>query len=240
MRRSRDVGGDLPWSASAEDAGVVVLRGFVQPERVWRLVHPVLRRRHGGVAGSGVLPGALPAWRTSLVGRVDDIAAVAGRLRAGVVVTLVGPGGVGKTRLASAVAAHQPDAACFVDLTVATNEGDVDAVVAAALSADASAALRTAIEAALAAQPAVVVLDNCEHVIDAASSIVEHLAAQCQAAVLATSRAALRVADEDVVHVAPLSTGRGGLASELFLDRLPGVFGPTWSPTTPCSTRSQR
>ena len=107
----RDVGGHLPSSATVEDVGVVLLRGFVQPERVWRLVHPVLRRRHGGVAGSGVLPGAFPAWRTSLVGRVDDIAAVAGRLRAGAVVTLVGPGGVGKTRLASAVAAHQSDAA---------------------------------------------------------------------------------------------------------------------------------
>jgi predicted ATPase len=220
---SRDVGGHLPSSASVEDVGVVLLRGFVQPERVWRLVHPVLRRRHGGVAGSGVLPGAFPAWRTSLVGRVNDIAAVAGRLRAGVVVTLVGPGGVGKTRLASAVAAHQSDAACFVDLTVATNGGDVDAIVAAALSADASAAPRTAIAEALAAEPTVVVLDNCEHVIDAASSIAEHLAVQCRAAVLATSRAALRLADEDVVHVAPLSTGRGGVASELFLDRARGV-----------------
>ncbi len=68
-----------------------------------------------------------------------------------------------------------------------------------------------------------VVLDNCEHVIDAASSIAEHLAVQCRAAVLATSRAALRVAGEDVVHVAPLSTGRGGVASELFLDRARGV-----------------
>jgi predicted ATPase len=219
----RDVGGHLPSSASVEDVGVVLLRGFVQPERVWRLVHPVLRRRHGGVAGAGVQPGAFPAWRTSLVGRVDDTAAIARRLRAGAVVTLVGPGGVGKTRLASAVAAHQSKAACFVDLTVATNEGDVDAVVAAALNAETSAAPRTAIEAALAAEPTVVVLDNCEHVIDGASSIAEHLAVQCGAAVLATSRAALRVSDEDVVHVAPLSTGRGGVASELFLDRARGV-----------------
>ena len=220
----RDVGGRLPSSASVEDAGVVVLRGFVQPEHVWRLVHPVLRRRHGEVAGSGVLPGAFPTWRTSLVGRGDDVAAVAARLQAGAVVTLVGPGGVGKTRLASAVAAHQLDAACFVDLTVATNEGDVDAVVAAALNADTSVAPRTAIEALLAAEPTVVVLDNCEHVIDASSSIAEHLAVQCQAAVLATSRAALRLAGEDVVHVAPLSTGRGGVASELFLDRARGVW----------------
>ena len=68
----RDVGGHLPSSATVEDVGVVLLRGFVQPERVWRLVHPVLRRRHGEIAGSGVLPGAFPAWRTSLVGRDDD------------------------------------------------------------------------------------------------------------------------------------------------------------------------
>ncbi len=220
---SRDVAGRLPSAASVEDAGIVLLRGFVQPERVWRLVHPVLRRRHGEVGGSGVLPGAFPTWRTSMVGRDDDIAAIAARLRPGAVITLVGPGGVGKTRLASAVAAHQSDAACFVDLTVATSEGDVDAVVAAAVSADASAAPRTAIEVALAAEPTVVVLDNCEHVIDAASSIAEHLAVQCGATVLATSRAALRVPNEDVVHVAPLSTGRGSVASELFLDRARAV-----------------
>jgi predicted ATPase len=220
---SRDVAGRLPSSASVEDAGIVLLRGFVQPERVWRLVHPVLRRRHGEVPGAGVLPGAFPTWRTSYVGRVDDVAAIAARLRPGGVITLVGPGGVGKTRLASAVAAHRSDAACFVDLTVATNGGDVDAVVAAALSADASVAPREAIAAALAAEATVVVLDNCEHVIDAASSIAEHLAVQCRAAVLATSRAALRVANEDVVHIAPLSTGRAGVASELFLDRARAV-----------------
>jgi predicted ATPase len=219
----RDVGGHLPSSATVEDAGVVLLRGFVQPERVWRLVHPVLRRHHGPLAGSGALPGAFPAWRTSLVGRTDEIATVAGRLRAGAVVTLVGPGGVGKTRLASAVAAHQPNAACFVDLTVAANGGDIEAVVAAALNADASAPPRGAIAAVLAVEPTVVVLDNCEHVIDAASSLAEHLSVQCRAAVLATSRAALRVAGEDVVHVAPLSTGRGGMASEMFLDRARGV-----------------
>jgi predicted ATPase len=219
----RAVGRHLPSPAMAEDVGVVLLRGFVQPERVWRLVHPVLRRHHGDVTGSDVLPGSFPVWRTSLIGRIDDIAAVAGRLRAGAVVTLVGPGGVGKTRLASAVAAHQSDAARFVDLTVATSDDDVDVVVAAALNADESVAPREAIAAALAAEPTVVVLDNCEHVIDAASSIAEHLAAQRRAAVLATSRAALRVADEDVVHVSPLSTGRGGVASELFLDRARAV-----------------
>jgi predicted ATPase len=220
---SRALGGHLPSPATVEDVGVVLLRGFVQPERVWRLVHPVLRRRHGGVVGSDVLPGAFPAWRTSLIGRVDDIADVGGRLRAGAVLTLIGPGGVGKTRLASAVAAHQPDAARFVDLTVATTDDDVDVVVAAALNADESAAPREAIAAALAAGPAIVVLDNCEHVIAAASSIAEHLALECRAAVLATSRAALRVSEEDVVHVQPLSTGRGGVASELFLDRARGV-----------------
>ena len=57
---SRDVGGHLPSSATVEDAGVVLLRGFVQPERVWRLVHPALRRRHGGVAGPVCCPASFP------------------------------------------------------------------------------------------------------------------------------------------------------------------------------------
>ena len=170
------VGGLLPVDCSVLDEGFVVLRGFADPERVWRLVNPVLRPRRGPVVGAGPLPRELPLWRTSFVGRSVEIASVAARLDAGRLVSLVGPAGVGKTRLAATVAGEMPIRVCFVDLTLATNDDDVDAVVADALGADPDSSPRAGIEDVLGKAPALVVLDNCEHVLDAAASMVEHAA----------------------------------------------------------------
>jgi predicted ATPase/DNA-binding SARP family transcriptional activator/tetratricopeptide (TPR) repeat protein len=219
---ARTLGRDLPVDASLVDEGPTLLRGSVEPDRVWRLVHPALRTRSGPVLGIAESPMELPVWRTSFVGRSAEMEHVAARLGAGRVVTLVGPGGVGKTRLAAAVAAATPVRACFVDLTRATSAGEVDAVAAEALGADPAVLPRTGVEAVLLAAPALIVLDNCEHVLDAAASLVEHLLDRCAASfVLATSRAALRVPGEDVVIVEPLPTAPGGAATQLFIDRSP-------------------
>ena len=107
-----------------------------------------------------------------------------------------------------------------MDLTRATNDGDVPAIAAEALGADSASPPLAGIEGVLLAAPALVVVDNCEHVLEAAASLVDHLLAHCLGtSVLATSRAALRVSGEDVVSVAPLPTEPGGAATELFLDR---------------------
>ena len=214
------LGPHLPIDASVADEGLVLLRGFAQPERVWRLVHPVLRPRLRPILGTGQFPGALPTWQTSFVGRAAEMASVAARLDTGRVVTLVGPAGVGKTRLAASVTAESPLRACFVDLTGATNDGEVPSIAAEALGVDSGLPPLTGIEGVLRAAPALVVVDNCEHVLEAAASLVDHLLARCPGtSVLATSRAALRVSGEDVVSVAPLSTEAGGAATELFVDR---------------------
>ena len=85
---------------------------------------------------------------------------------------------------------------------------------------------RTGIEAFLNAAPTLVVLDNCEHLVDAAASLVEHMLTRCEtSSVLATSRSALRVPGEEVVVVAPLSTTPGGAAVQLFIDRAQAVRG---------------
>ena len=169
----------------------MLLRGFAQPERVWRLVHPALSPRRRPLVGANDLAGALPEWRTSLVGRSAEVAAIVDRLVAGHVVTLVGPAGVGKTRLAVAAASQAALPVRFIDLTLATNGDDVPAVAAQALGVEESASFLAGIEAALRATPALIVLDNCEHVLDAAASLVEHVSARCAASsILTTSRAA--------------------------------------------------
>ena len=182
----------LPQRSSVTDEGVVLLRGFAQPERVWRLVHPALSPRRRPLVGASDLSGALPEWRTSLVGRSAEVVAIVDRLIAGHVVTLVGPAGVGKTRLAVAAASQSALPVRFVDLTVATSGDDVPAVAAEALGVEASASFLAGIEAALGATPTLVVVDNCEHVLDGAASLVDHVSARCPASpILATSRAPL-------------------------------------------------
>ena len=66
----REVALHLPQRSSVTDEGVVLLRGFAQPERVWRLVHPALSPRRHRLVGANDLAGALPEWRTSLVGAI--------------------------------------------------------------------------------------------------------------------------------------------------------------------------
>ena len=145
----RQVALQLPQRSSVTDEGVVLLRGFAQPERVWRLVHPALSPRRRPLVGASDLAGALPEWRTSLVGRSAEVAAIGDRLVAGQIVTLVGPAGVGKTRLAVAAARSAAWPVRFVDLTLATSGDDVPAVAAEAMGVEESASFLAGIETAL-------------------------------------------------------------------------------------------
>jgi len=104
----------------------------------------------------------------------------------------------------------------FIDLTLATSGDGVPAVAAGALGVEESTAFLAGIEAALSAAPALVVLDKCEHVLDAAAALVDYVSARCAASsILATSRAPLRVPGEEVVGVTPLGTETGGAAMQL-------------------------
>ena len=159
--------------------------------------------------------------RPPIIGRSADVTDVMELLGSSRLVTLTGPGGVGKTRLAVEVAANRAGrvggGSAFVDLAVIN---DNDAIVPALLHAvgiradvnDAAAALR-----ALGELDAVVVLDNCEHLIDAVASVVETVTgAPGRARILATSRERLGVTGERVWPVTPLDRLA---ARSLFLER---------------------
>jgi predicted ATPase len=160
------------------------------------------------------------------VGRAAEVAAVEAALDGSRLVTVVGPGGVGKTRLAAAVAERAesrfPAGGAFVDLVpVRTGvvAGSVVQAVADALDVTVgpSQSVERAVLERLRLGRPLLVLDNCEHVIDEVGALTERLLAECpQATVLATSRQRLGVTGERLAHVRPLG---GSAVEQLFRDR---------------------
>ena len=151
----------------------------------------------------------LPTASTSFFGRDDDIEAVRGLLADSRLVTLTGMGGVGKTRLAlhaaDAVAAAYPDGVWWCELAPADADA-VDHAVADVLGAQPQPgrSIADCIAGSLAGSQ-LLILDNCEHVVDASARLVDHLLRRCpDVTVLTTSREPLRVDGERVWGVAPL------------------------------------
>lgn len=176
-------------------------------------------------------------YASSFVGRDDVAATVSELLERERLVTLVGPGGVGKTRLAAEVCAAAADRAgqalWFCELAAA-DRASVVLTVAAALGIDDREGTdhRRRIAEVLRVQGGLVVLDNCEHVIDEAAEVAEAILSGAPGArVLATSRERLAVDGEHLVLVAPLPRpdGADGPAVQLFVDRARAVR-PGWEP----------
>lgn len=182
---------------------------------------------------------ALPAPLTAFVGRERERAALAALLADHRQVTAVGPGGVGKTRLALAVAAGAADGFAdgvwFVDLAPVAGPDRVAAAVAAVLGVgeQPGQGLDEAVCAALAERRALLVLDNCEQVRGGVAPFLERLLTACpQVRVLATSRARLLVPFERVFPVPPLSRDGGGTseAVALFVERATAAAGAAPDP----------
>lgn len=168
--------------------------------------------RRGERPARAMSPPALPLPATTFVGRAAEVAALTRRLGSSPqrLVTLTGPGGVGKTRLALEVATRLADrfadGVAFVQLSPLREPDLVPQVIARALGvAERSdgTALR-ALTAALHARRLLLVLDNCEHLLSAAPLVAELLAACPRVVVLATSRAPLHLSAEQQYLVAPL------------------------------------
>ncbi|WP_218041615.1 BTAD domain-containing putative transcriptional regulator [Acrocarpospora macrocephala] len=168
--------------------------------------------------------GNLPVRLGRLIGRDEDLGVIAGALAESPVVTLVGPGGIGKTRLALAAAQLADEAAWLVELADIASPGDVPRLVADTLEVEESSGrtLTQSIVAALRSRPALLVLDNCEHVIDGAAELAHAIAEHCPGVrVLATSRESLGIGGEQLIEVAPLDPA--GPGAELFNERARAV-----------------
>ncbi|MGV3758532.1 MAG: BTAD domain-containing putative transcriptional regulator, partial [Actinomycetota bacterium] len=214
---------------------------------------PAIAAQHADLlAGTGVVGWAavtrLPAPPTNLVGREEEVSTVLASIEDQRVVTLVGPGGVGKSRLAVEVAhrrrAERPELPvvhCDLDMTGSSDALDA---VAASLGIDdrPGVAPLDRIPSVIGDTELVLLLDGCEHVLDTVAALVDQLIARCpRVTVLATSRERLRVSGEAVCTVVPLAAtdaegdgeGEGSSPAErLFLERARAVL-PGFRPDEP-------
>ncbi|GAA4910431.1 putative ATPase [Stackebrandtia albiflava] len=178
----------------------------------------------------------LKAHLTSFIGREDDLAAVAAALSAGRLVTVTGPGGAGKTRLVTELAARAdstaPDGTWLVELVGVAEPGDVAPAILRAIGAREAGLLEpSALDAAgrlveyFADQRALLILDNCEHQVAAVAESAVRLLRECPGLrILATSRAALTV-DGERLYPLPALPGDGADAAavRLFRERAAAV-----------------
>ncbi|SDJ37045.1 Predicted ATPase [Actinokineospora alba] len=205
-----------------------------------------LRELHLAVLRGDLAPAkanrGLPAARTSFVGRLAELAVVGDLLKSSRLVTLVGPGGAGKTRLSVELAATVDGPVWFVELAAVRAPEDVSAAVLAALGVRESPLMEgpgvrahaafDRVAEVLSGQRCLLVLDNCEHLIATAAAFTDALLGRCpRLTVLATSREALAITGESVFQVGPLALPADTSAEEvagsdavrLFADRASAV-----------------
>ena len=192
--------------------------------------------------GTAPWPGDLPRPLTRLIGRDGDLERVEARLREARLVTVVGAGGVGKTRLALAAADRalgcHPNSAWLADLGPVEDPRVVLPTIASALGVDVGGgdALRV-VSAWLADRRGLLVLDGCEHLLRAAADTAEAILRNCPGiAILATSREPLRAEGERLHRLLPLAAAAPDTsvtaaqlaefpASELFIERTRAALG---------------
>ncbi len=214
------------------DLGPRRLRDVSTPVGVFQVQASGLRTDFPPLRAVDVTPGNLRSALTSFIGRESEVEEVKGALHEHRLVTLTGVGGVGKTRLASEVAAHLvdefPDGVWFFELAAVADPGAVPDAVAAVLgiTQQPGKSVSESVAAALEGRVRLLVFDNCEHVRDAAADLVEAILAQSATVkVLATSREGLGVADEQLWLVPSLDIGTGidSAAAALFVERARSV-----------------
>jgi predicted ATPase len=205
------VRGALPDGVGLVDLGEHRLRDLSEPMRVFQVRYPELPSDFPPLHSLDVYPSNLPVQLSSFVGRKHEIAEIAELLGERRLVTLTGVGGVGKTRLALQVAAEMVPrfavGAWCCEYAPLADPGAVWETLATVLGIQAfpGRSLEESVLEFLAAKRLLLVLDNCEHLLDALAQLVSDVARRApQVSVLATSREGLGLAGERMVAVPSL------------------------------------
>ena len=216
----------LPEPTALRDLGEHRLKDLERPEHVFQLLHPDLAAEFPPLALVDLRPANLPVQPTPLIGRETEISEIIQLLNADEVrlLTLTGPGGIGKTRLAIDLAAalaaqsrHFEDGVDFVDLAEVTEPDFVISKITQSLGVrgGASQPLVQSLKDYLLDKRMLLLLDNFEQVISAAPIILDLLAAAPGLKILATSRVVLQVRGEHEFPVPPMKIPDPGALPEL-------------------------
>jgi predicted ATPase/class 3 adenylate cyclase len=217
-KTTRDlVEGRLGSGFGLQRLGEFRLRDLAEPELIYQLTHPDLPAGFPPIRTLAERTGNLPLQVSSFIGRERELEQTVAALGAARVVTLTGPGGVGKTRLALQVAGQVAprfaDGAWLCELAPVRDPAGVDDAVAAVFSVTARAGqgTRETLVEFLRSKQLLLVLDNCEHVLGEAAALAGVLQRSCERLViLATSRESLGIEGEHLVPVPPLGVPGAG------------------------------
>jgi len=203
----------LPAGVSLRELGSVRLRDLANPERVHQVVHPKLRQDFPALRSLEATPNNLPLQLTSFIGRENEVADARKLLRDNRLLTLLGVGGIGKTRLSLQVAAEVmddfPDGVWFIELAPVIDPRLVAQAVASVVGVkeDAGRPVIEALEKYVRDRRLLMVLDNCEHLIDACAELAKQLLQSGRhLKILASSREHLHVSGEAIYLVPALIT----------------------------------
>jgi predicted ATPase/class 3 adenylate cyclase len=231
----------LPAEIELRDLGAVRLRDLTSPEHLYQVMHAKLRRDFPALRSLETTPNNLPQQLTSFVGRERELAEVKRALGTTRLLTLIGPGGIGKTRIGLHVAAElmdeHPDGVWFIDLAPLTDAQLVPHALASVLGVveEAGRPVTEAIVKYLKDRRELILLDNCEHLLHACAELATQILRNApNVRILASSRELMHVAGETSFPMPTLSVPEAGRvvtpdalphfeAAQLFIDRATAV-----------------
>lgn len=202
----------LPPQVSLRDLGEHRLKDLVRPEHIFQVNHPELPADFPPLRSVDAFPNNLPVQITSFVGRERELEQARERLASSHLLTLIGPGGTGKTRLSLQLGAEVmpsfPDGVWVVELAPITDPSLVLRSVAAVfgLREQAGMPLDELLLDFLRLKELLLIVDNCEHLVESCAQLIERLLHACpKLKILASSREALGIAGETVYRVPSLT-----------------------------------
>jgi predicted ATPase/class 3 adenylate cyclase len=214
----------LPSQASLASLGMHRLKGLAAPEEIFQLFHPDLRVEFPALQSLAAYQHNLPIQLTSFIGRQAELTQITRLLSQTRLLTLLGPGGTGKTRLALQAAAevldHFPDGVWLIELAPVSDPQLVPDRVAAALNLQEQPGrpLLTTLTSFMRNRQLLLLLDNVEHLVRACAELSEHLLQHCPSIkILVTGRESLMIEGETTLQIPSLSLPPKGMATPQLL-----------------------